>query len=52
MQPFAPDFQAASDHYIRLVELFLTPGMNENAKWWLDREMEELERDMKACGLL
>ncbi|UED70731.1 hypothetical protein [Brevibacillus sp. HD3.3A] len=48
----AGDVRAANDHYLRLVELYLTPGMDENARWWLDRELDELEQDMRASGLL
>lgn len=47
-----PEHKAACDHYLRLVELFLTPGMDANARWWLDREIDDLERDMKISGLL
>jgi hypothetical protein len=47
-----PDKEAAYSHHLRLVELFLTRGMDENARWWLDRELSELEQDMKASGLL
>ncbi|WP_312118326.1 hypothetical protein [Brevibacillus reuszeri] len=43
---------AVNDHYLRLIELFLTPGMDANARWWLDRELNELEQDMKVIGLL
>ncbi|MBY0088421.1 hypothetical protein [Brevibacillus brevis] len=43
---------AAKDHYLRLIELFLTPGMDGNARWWLDNELFELEQDMKQSGLL
>ncbi|GIO09705.1 hypothetical protein J31TS6_57330 [Brevibacillus reuszeri] len=46
------DFQAAYEHHLRLVGLFLTPGMRDEARWWLDYELSELEQDMKACGLL
>lgn len=47
-----PDFQAAYNHYLRLIGLFLTPGMDANARWWLDRELTDLERDMRVSGLL
>lgn len=47
-----PDREAIYNHHLRLTELFLTPGMDENARWWLDRELSELEQDMKARGLL
>lgn len=46
------DREAAFDHHLRLVELFLDPSLDENAKWWLDRELSELETDMRAQGLL
>jgi len=47
-----PDFETAYDHHLRLVGLFLTPGMSDEARWWLDNELSELEKDMKVSGLL
>lgn len=52
MPSLKPDFQSAYDHHLRLIGLFLTPDMDENARWWLDRELDELVKDMRASGIL
>ncbi|MGG4499135.1 hypothetical protein [Brevibacillus reuszeri] len=46
------DVLAANDHYLRLIAMFFTPSMDGNARWWLDKELSELEQDMKVSGLL
>jgi hypothetical protein len=52
MPQLTVDHQAAYDHYLRLVELFFSSEVHDAGRWWLDRELDELERDMKASGLL
>lgn len=50
--PLKPDSEAAHTHRMQLLKLFFNPTLDRNARWWLDRELAELESDMQANGLL
>jgi hypothetical protein len=52
MPQLTADQQAAYDHYLRLIDLYFRSEVHDAGRWWLDRELDELERDMKASGLL
>ena len=52
MPQLTADHQAAYDHYLRLIDLYFRSEVHDAGRWWLDRELDELERDMKASGLL
>lgn len=52
MPKILPDSESAHDLRSRLLDLFFHPALDRNARWWLNRELTELERDMRANGLL
>jgi|GEM_PF-4488907 len=47
----AAALQEASEHYLYLVQLSFCDGVTEAGKWWLDKEMTELEKDIEVLGL-
>ncbi|MFM1655539.1 hypothetical protein ACI7RC_26095 [Brevibacillus sp. B_LB10_24] len=52
MPQLTAEHQAAHDHYLRLLEIYLYGQVSDDGRRWLHKEMSELERDMEAAGLL
>lgn len=42
----------AFEHYLKLYEMSLSDHVSEVGRAWLKNELAEMDRDMKAAGLI